>query len=159
MFAGNFSRQHFSASWVWKLLRVQISKWFLLSIADDCANGLWVLANSRERLRSGPEYFLGGACEWDWSTRQYSLPPDRVSENKRSKNRFEELDDCDGCYVAFTVANHTCFNRFDCVIDWLIWINLDWHNPRGGQMGEHTLRKQFTIDPAYTSESSFNPES
>ena len=87
MFSGNFSRQHFSASSVWKLLRVQISKWFLSSIADDCANGLWVLASSREPLRSGAEYFPRGACEWDWSTCQYSLPPHDASENKRSPER------------------------------------------------------------------------
>ena len=59
MFAGNFFLQHFSASWGWKLLRDQFSKWFLLSIADDCANVRWVLADSREQLMSG-EYFLRG---------------------------------------------------------------------------------------------------
>ena len=100
MFSGNFSRQHFSASSVWKLLRVQISKWFLSSIADDCANGLWVLASSREPLRSGAEYFPRGACEWDWSTCQYLLPPAYLSENKR----FPERRICLRNSIVVTVA-------------------------------------------------------
>ena len=40
-----------------------------------------------------------------------------------TKNRFEELDDCDrpmpGCYVAFTVAEHTWYSQFD-------WLMTDW---------------------------------
>ena len=124
-----FSPQHFSASWVWKLLRVQISKWFLLSIADDCANGLWVLADSRERLRSGAEYFLPERSVW---MRLKYLPILATSswcewEQKiaGTKNRFEELDDCDGCYVAFTVAELTCYNQLDWLIDfdWLNWFH------------------------------------
>ena len=100
MFSGNFSRQHFSASSVWKLLRVQISKWFLSSIADDCANGLWVLASSREPPRSGAEYFPRGACEWDWSTCEYLLPPAYLSENKR----FPERRICLRNSIVVTVA-------------------------------------------------------
>ena len=73
-------------------------------------------------------FFSRGACEWDWSTCQYSLPPHDASENKRSPERRIGLRNSMIVTVAMLLSQlpitPASIDLVVWLIDWLIWIDI-----------------------------------